>query len=607
MRKFAKTRSTRVFTDYEDQTDNENSEEFVVPENLAELSTEEVTALHTQAVEHFNTIYADGSAALTEADIEALGELTGAIETLRGNLDDREAEAAQRATAAAELAARVAAPVAEAETAEETATDGDSGEENAESGEVVADEVLEPVVASARRETRLKISRTNARNLPSPQADSGIESVLRAAGDGSGFAAGTGIDWTKAGEIVDRRLGAFNLGQYQAAHRSGTHLRQQFSVATVHKNIPQDHIVSSNDPTHVEEVLSRATREKNLPKGSLIASGGWCAPSETIYDLLELESRDGLFSLPEIGVTRGGLSRTLGPKFSDLFADITGFNYSETNDIDGEYGVDANGIGNGEEGDKPCYKIECPDFDEYRLGVDGLCITAGLLQQRGYPEVIARTLRGALVAHDHRRSGRILTAVANGSTAVTMPSVQVGAVAPILTAIELQAEHMRYTERLSRTATLEGVFPYWIRGAIRSDLSRRLGVDMLSVPDSRIAAWFTERQIAPQFVYNWQDINGTAANAFTQWPTTVDFLLYPAGSWVQGSSDVITLDTMYDSTMLGQNDYTALFTEEGWMVVPMGHDSRKVTVSLTANGATHQGLLIEHDGTETPAPVVDNG
>ena len=79
-------------------------------------------------------------------------------------------------------------------------------------------------------------------------------------------------------------------------------------------------------------------------------------------------------------------------------------------------------------------------FTEKRLDLAGLAIGAGLLQQRGYPEMIARTVRGALVGHDHRMAGRVLAAVVTGSTAVTMTTDQVGTTAPLLEGIELQVE-----------------------------------------------------------------------------------------------------------------------------------------------------------------------
>ena len=75
------------------------------------------------------------------------------------------------------------------------------------------------------------------------------------------------------------------------------------------------------------------------------------------------------------------------------------------------------------------------------------------------------------------------------------------------------------------------------------------------------------------------------------------FLLYSAGTWVRGSNDIITLDTLYDSTLLANNDYTALFTEEGWLVAKRGVDSRLVTVNITANGGYGAPQLLAHDGT----------
>jgi len=291
---------------------------------------------------------------------------------------------------------------------------------------------------------------------------------------------------------------------------------------------------------------------------------------------------------------------TTGPDFRDMFAEITGFSYTEEQDIAGEYGVNGQGIGNDTEGTKPCYKVECPPFADYRLGIEGLCLTAGLLQSRGYPEVLARVIRGALVAHDHRVNGRMIAAMEAGSTAISMAANQVGTAAPILTAIELQVEHYRAVRRMSRNTTLEAVFPFWVHGAIRSDLSRRLGVELLSVSDSRINEWFRERGVNPQFVYNWQDIAATASTAFNAWPTSVKFLLYSAGTWIRGTSDIITIDTLYDSVLLGNNDFTALFTEEGVFTAKRGQDSRVITVPITADGATAAGVDIAHNGSLVP-------
>src|SRR3546814_10290457 len=93
-------------------------------------------------------------------------------------------------------------------------------------------------------------------------------------------------------------------------------------------------------------------------------------------------------------------------------------------------------------------------------------------------------------------------------------------------------------------------------------------------------------------------IGTTAASDFLSWPNTVDFLLYPAGTWVKGAADVLTLDTNYDSVGLGQNNYTALFTEEGYLMAKMCHDSRVITVPHCPDGATAAGVDIDCDGGE---------
>lgn len=588
---------------YSDQSVNDEAEthdddDLVIPESFEELADDGLNELHDRAIATFEGIYGDGSD-LSDDDLTALASLTEGIEAIKEELGVRDQAKAERVEKAAELASRIK-PADDTFSSEDGEEDEEdlAGEEAEEEGEKPS--VADTVTASTpqprkRAEVRVDSSRVR-RHLPKSNNEAkGMSDIVYASGEGSGYAAGQGINWEDAGKIVDRRLASFNQSQYQSANRAGRHMRQQMGVMSIRKPLDDDLIIDSSDPIHIEEVLSRATSEARLPNQSLVASGGWCAPSEVIYDLLELESRDGIFSLPEVGITRGGITRTLGPDFADIYNAITGFHYTEQEDIDGDY----DGAGGGS---KPCYKVECPDFEEFRLEVDGLCITAGLLQQRGYPEVIARTLRGALVAHDHRLAGRSLASIEAGSTPVAFTADE-GATSPLLSAIELQAEHLRYQSRISRSATIEGVFPYWVRGAIRSDLSKRNGVNLLDVSDAQINNWFAQRGVSPQFVYNWQDINGVTAGEMTGWPIKVTFLMYPAGTWVRGTSDIITVDTLFDSTQLGTNDYTALFTEEGWLVLPMGHHSRAVTVSICADGTTAAGIDMQCNGVDLDGPT----
>ena len=404
----------------------EDAVELVVPEDLTVLDDDTLGALHDQVVEQFNATYGDGSG-LSVDDLAALGVLADAVESLAGEVERREREAAERAEAGAALAARVNGPGGDGEAA-------DGGDETEDGSGESGDGTGESLAASGRGEIRINVRGMPRRPAPQtpPAGVVTVRDVLTASGDGTGFTAGEGIDWADAAQIVENRLRGFNQAQFASAAQTGRHVREQHGVLTVRKPMPDEFTVKTSSVEDAMTVMDHAANETRLPGGSLVAAGGWCAPSEILYDLgCERESRDGLFSLPEIGVRRGGIQWTKGIDFSTIF-NGTGFTFTEENDIAGNYGP------GGTTGDKPCYRVPCPTFDEARLAVSGLCITAGLLQQRGYPEVIARTVRGALVAHDHKMSANVLNAVIAGSTAVTMPATQVGATAPVLSAIVLQ-------------------------------------------------------------------------------------------------------------------------------------------------------------------------
>lgn len=623
-------------TVFADQADDAPVETFdlEIPENLSDLSAADLGDLRSRAVDAFQTLYAGGE--FTDEDLATLGTLTDGIEILSAEISAREQAAAERAAKAAEMAAKVGADKPAAKTdddqsadkpapAEDDADDADGGdadsddtpaEKKADAEEdaaearaekkakaAAADVETEAVTAAAAPRGPIKLSGIRRHvHTPAPAIteETSVEDTAKArltVADVPGFAADSDASFEDLAVALDRRLQGFNSGAYAAAARAGRAMSERHSLAVVRKHFDERATVSS--PESADAAMAFAVNEKNLPGGSLVAAGGWCAPSETVYDLIEDESRDGLISLPEINVTRGGIKFTKGPKFADLYA-APSFNFTEEEAKAGKYAPTSATDPTNKVGPKPVYSVPCTDFEDVRLSAAGLHIQANLLQQRGYPELVARTIRGALVAHEHKMSERILASMERQSTAVSMDAGQIGAAAPILTAIELQVEHYRYAQRLSRSTTLEAVFPYWVHGAIRTDLSRRQGVDLTDVNDARIDAWFKARGVNPQFVYDWQAITGDAS-AFKVWGASLKFLLYSAGTFVKGGQDVITLDTVYDSTLLGQNDYTALFTEEGYLVAKRGHDARVVTVPINPNGGTGTGIKLLANGTADPA------
>ena len=625
-------------TVFADQADDAPVETFdlEIPENLSDLSAADLGDLRSKAVDAFQTLYAGGE--FTDEDLATLGTLTDGIEVLSAEISAREQAAAERAAKAAEMAAKVGADKPADDSKPAPADDGEDdapADDSDDADDTPAEKKADAAEDEAERQAAEKKAKAAAADVePAAEIDSELEAVTAAAprgpiklsgirrhvhtpapaiteetsvedtakarmtvADVPGFAADSDASFEDLAVALDRRLQGFNSGAYAAAARAGRAMSERHGLAVIRKTFDERATVSS--PESADAAMAFAVSEKNLPGGSLVAAGGWCAPSETVYDLLEDESRDGLISLPEINVTRGGIKFTKGPKFADLYA-APSFNFTEEEAKAGKYAPTSATDPTNKVGPKPVYNVPCTDFEDVRLSAAGLHIQANLLQQRGYPELVARTIRGALVAHEHKMSERIIASMERQSTAVSMDAGQIGAAAPILTAIELQVEHYRYAQRLSRSTTLEAVFPYWVHGAIRTDLSRRQGVDLTDVNDARIDAWFKARGVNPQFVYDWQALTG-AAGDFKVWGASLKFLLYSAGTFVKGGQDVITLDTVYDSVLLGQNDYTALFTEEGYLVAKRGHDARVVTVPINPNGGTGTGIKLIANGTADPA------
>ena len=586
---------------------NKGDDQIVLPDDLSTLSDDELGTLHAQASEQFDAAYGDGSQ-ISDDTLAGLNGLAGVIRSLAAEVANRETAATGRRTDAAALADEVRAMSAqtatdEADQAEDEAdggadedTEGEDDQTDDNGNVIVSEDAAEVVTAAARTQARVPRNRKVVK--PAALADKTMRDVAYATTDLAGFSANQAVDWSDAGKMLDKRLAGFNLSAYAAAAARGQHMREQFSLMAFKRPIPKDLVVTGEN---AEEVMSRATDMSRLPGGSLTAAG-WCAPSEVLYDLCSgLASRDGLLSLPEIGINRGGIRWPVTPSFADVYTDLTGFHFTEADAEAGNYTPGTNPGDPNVAGPKPCFEVPCPTWDEARLEGDGLCITGDIIQQRGYPEALAWWLQQGLIAHDHRMSAKDISKLVAGSTAITMTTGTVGTTAPLLAAIELESEHIRYSSRASRGTVLEAVFPYWIHAAIRQDLSVRLGMALFDVTDAQIDAWFRLRGIAPQYVYDWQALDGTADTAFKTWPTTVQFLIYPAGTWVRGVDDIITMDNVYDSTQLGMNKYTALFTEEASLIAQRCYDSRVVTVPVWSDGSTHAGVLLENNLVPTPA------
>jgi hypothetical protein len=546
-------------------------------QGLSDLDDDSLQKLETDALAAFDEILSKDDP--SDDDLAEAERLAGIVTDVREELGGRKEAVDGRRNRLNALKDKVSTP----EGDDDDSGEDDSGEDDADDetpppadGDVIEGDVVEDdkaLVASGRpaggARTRVRAADVGGgQTKPRPPANR-KPIALTAAADVPDVRQGSEYDGVGAvADAVVRRVSEYPTtimpGQQRVRMRNG--------IAVLKKDYEPE--LTAREVTD-HQVLEAAANQKRLPGGSLVAAGGWCAPSETLYDLAEYEAADGLIDLPEINVRRGGIRFTPGPDFRSIY-DGTGFSQTEAQAIAGET--------------KPCYRVPCPPFSEVRAGVEGLCITSGILQNIAYPELTARVVRGALASHAHRISAKTIARMVTLSTDVTdMVVIGSGAAAPTLNTIELAVWDIKYRHRMAVNTTLEAVFPLWVYSAVRADLAKQGGKEQYNVTDAEIRAWFVARGIVPQFIYDWQDTGLGGATAAAAWPTTLSFLVYPAGTFVRGMGDVISLDTIYDSAGLVENEFTGLFTEESLLVAKLGHESRMYTVPIRPDGWTNAG------------------
>jgi hypothetical protein len=394
-----------------------------------------------------------------------------------------------------------------------------------------------------------------ARRSSTPQvAEAQAEVVITAAADVPGFSGGANLD---------------KMGIAKAMHSKARTLSNGSGMVPVASiNLPIEHKLGA-DLAYNMDVLDRATAPEAL------TAAGWCAPSNNLYTLFGIDAGDGLLDLPTVQITRGGLNV---PNF---------IGYPEAVDNGGlwnwtEYDQDG-------EGTKPCVYIPCPDFTDYRLEAEGICVTNGNLTDRAFPELTQRYIELVVNTHLHRVSAAMVQKIYSTATAVTVTPISgTSSAGRILGAIDLQVADYRSKFRMSTNSVLEVILPLWTRELLRADLANREGVMLTNVTDAQIDEHFAVRKVRPQFLHDFMPTSGFAiyGGALTAFPSNFEFIIYPAGGYVKGDGGVIDLGVVRDSVLNATNDYTAAWTEQMFLVAQLGPDARRVQVIPAEGGFT---------------------
>ncbi|MGW9410295.1 major capsid protein [Streptomyces diastaticus] len=538
---------------------------------LATLTDEDLSAATETTAQTFAALSAQDE--ITEDSLAQMRALATGTEAIRSEQRSRREAAEAAVSEIDQLAAQIRGDEAQTAPAEEeqpaaeetTAAADPAPEQPAPAAPAPAAPATATASAVARPALNLSaVRRVQPRVLPEAPAPG---TTITAAVDVPGYTPGAALDFND--------ITAGIISRANALKTAGGGVGQ---VISYRHPYPQELIVtdSSSAPEGTSVALT-ASSQSRLPERELVASGGWCAPSETIYELTDTACPDLLWDAPEIQLARGGLRY-----YMPLSLDVAAMTWvhTEADDISGA--------------EKPCFRIPCPEPVEVRCDAIGVCLEAGILTQRHFPELVAWYLRNSMVAHEIRIKQQLFQQALNTATPVDIPA-SFGALSSVFAAVGLQAADMIERHSLCESTALEVVFPYWSRQLFLADLARQNGVNICDLDPNCIQDTFSKLGVRVQFARGLNpavpdEIGGP--DPATAFPGEVKFLIYPAGGLVIGRGEEVNLGVIHDSTKFRVNDYTALFAEECAALVNRSVDTRLVTVPVCPSGETGAQTLL---------------
>ncbi|MBA8827926.1 hypothetical protein FHX42_005333, partial [Saccharopolyspora lacisalsi] len=399
------------------------------------------------------------------------------------------------------------------------------------------------------------------------------------------------------------------------------------SVAVVNKGYPEALTASGKPGNDADtELVERVADEKQLPGGSLVAAAQlaeknngnvtaamdplptppgdvWCAPSQRDFELCPpLAQRSNMLDLPSMAMpSMGGIQWPTWWQFPDQHQP------PESNQPDGNppgrnswhgynhmYDPDLKDPDFFKKNPKKCIQGPCPDWQEERLNLAYLCITGSILREYVWPSIAERFISDSLLSHARYMNGIYISTIMARSDNLPAFSANdtagtngvngygIGSAAEaVLERVGFLATWFRTTYRMAPDETLEGFAPLWFREYLKIDLERKLNRPHGSVSNAEVTALFAQWNTRIQWVMdhpedldNGNQWNGSysggvmpGSGADANWPDNVTLTFYPAGSWVLAEDNIIRLDSLYSSEQLANNEYTALFTEDAWLLM----------------------------------------
>lgn len=320
----------------------------------------------------------------------------------------------------------------------------------------------------------------------------------------------------------------------------------------------------------------------------IVASGGFCAPTEALYDLEQLSTaqrplRDGL---PDFQADRGGIRFTPPPDLADVLVDQAGGavgEWSNATDL------------NPGESTKTCQSVTCQSVTEVLTRAIYRCLGFGNFQTRAYPEHVRTWTLNAAAAWARKAEQEALDDIAANSTLVTTTQL-IGAMPDLLAmVIQLRAAEVN-RQRMDPRARLRVLFPAWVVDLFAVDAIRRApgdGFKVYTEADVRAllgaagvnVSFYIDQRTGGDQIFGAQG----AGNDLRDFPDVVEWFAFHEGAHTYLDGGELDLGLVRDSTLNSTNDYR-IFAEHWQAVAFRGIFSYRVRSTVCPTGEYAVGV-----------------
>ncbi|MEV5391949.1 major capsid protein [Nocardia farcinica] len=553
---------------------------FTIPKDLP-TDRDELATLRAQAKTAFEelatSVEAD-DAALTDEQMAELTELADAITAIDeaiGNVDAVDQRRADAARLIADVRGRDTTTGDEDDPDQDAddEDDEDDAEDQAGDTTVVAEAEAatrdaadrQPVTASTRKRTSFA-GASRGRSVPVPDNPPAAPTAgWQMRPDAPGYQPGLQpLTAITAGLAAQAKNSAGGMARPNGVTKASGHVPQY--LGSYVRDVPQ---VDSEEGLNA--AIDAAVAASIHADGSLTAA--CCPPPQVTYDFCPVEPARDLFVLPEVTAERCAIS---WPKEFDIDLDWQVLCAAELN-------ADPPTV-------KRAHTVPCPDgWNELALCYLPLIVESDIIGDQAWPEVVNTFTAKLLAAQARQQSMWQLTKILLDPTTRDMAipaGSQIAATSAVLNALNIAAIGVRASRNLARDAVVAGAAPTWLFELIRNDLANQEGLATFEVSDAQVLGWLNSRRIQLQFVGEYQKWNPNA----TEFPATVDIVLWEQGAYFALVKPVIDLGVMYPRELLEVNRYTRFFTEDGRNVGKRCGDSVVVTIPVCPNGAIGERL-----------------